>query len=81
MAQTSAWRVSDMVAYDLLRSDAATLCRLLLLRVSSDEGSAEGAAEELAAIRRDAVSVDGFDRRAVDELAGRFRARIAELGG
>ncbi|GAA1661903.1 hypothetical protein [Microbacterium lacus] len=81
MAQVSAWRVSDATAYDQMRADAARLCGLLLRVPSGDGKSADARAEELAGIRRDAVSVDGFDRRAIDALASRFRARIAELSG
>jgi hypothetical protein len=81
LAQTSSWRVSDAVAYDLMRADAAALCRLLLDLTSRGGSAPEEASSELVAVRRATVAVDGYDRRAVDDAAARFRARATELAG
>ncbi|WP_344780370.1 hypothetical protein [Microbacterium kribbense] len=69
--------MNDVVAYDRLRAAATSLTALLL-------GSAlphDVARAEVIQLRRDLLAVDGFDRTAVDELAGRVSERIRDLAG
>lgn len=79
VAQASAWRVNDAVAMDAMREDSATLVALLLSIARSGGPNAATAREELSEIRRDVLSVDGFDRRTVDALSVQFRERIRVL--
>ena len=77
--QASAWRVSDAVAIEALREDSATLVSLLLALARSDGPGAATARQELGEVRRDVLSVDGYDRRAVESLTVQFRDRIRVL--
>jgi len=79
LVQASAWRVNDAVAIDALREDSTTLVSLLLALSRSDAPGAATARHELGAVRRDVLSVDGYDRRAVEALTVRFRERIRVL--
>jgi len=74
LAGTSAWRVNDVVAYDVMRESATTLTALLLESVTDDAGVAE-----LAELRRAVLNVDGYDRVQVGALASSINYRIAEL--
>ena len=78
---SSRWRVNDTVAYELMRAEAGILSRRLLDSIRDDDSVADAARRELIGVRRDAARVDGYDRRAVDTLAARFRSRSAELSG
>lgn len=80
VAQASAWRVSDAVAIEAMREESVTLIALLLTIARGEGPVAANALQELSEVRRDALSVDGYDRRATDALAVRFRARIRVLG-
>lgn len=81
MAQSSPWRVSDAVAYDLMRAAASQLARVLLSRALDGGPDSNAVRQELIEVRRDAARVDGFDRRAVDAMTARFRSRVAEASG
>lgn len=81
LAGTSAWRVNDVVAYDLMRESATTLTSLLLQPTDSDSSVSDAAREEAVHLRRDVLHVDGFDRAAVTALSARIDARIRELSG
>ncbi|MCR2811281.1 MULTISPECIES: hypothetical protein [unclassified Microbacterium] len=81
MAHSSAWRVNDAVAFEALRDTSARVTALLLQVVRSDGPSAREAWEEVQAVRRESLLVNGYDRRAVDRLAARLTARALTLEG
>lgn len=67
----SAWRVSDAVAYEAMRTRLnEVIARLLVVARTADDGmSIRG---EVVDLRRTAQAVDGFDRSAVDAFAARL---------
>jgi len=71
--------VNDVVAYDAMKEVATTLTALLF--ASGDHGSAgsDSVRAELADLRQDVLTVDGYDRGAVAELAVRIRDRVTQL--
>ena len=75
----SAWRVSDVVAYDLMRGGATRLTALLLSSADADPGASAGATGEVAQLRHDVLTVDGYDRAEVQALALRINKRIDSL--
>ena len=75
----SAWRVNDVVAYDLMRASATRLTALLLALADADRGTSNGATGEVAQLRHDVLTVDGYDRAAVVALALRIDERIESL--
>lgn len=79
MVGTSAWRASDVVEHDLLRDAAAALTAALLDAARTDSSAASGLRDEAGGLRRQVVSVDGYDRAAVTALRQRLEARLAEL--
>ena len=81
MAHSSAWRVSDAVAFDTMRESSAHLIARLLEVARGEGADASDARRELVRIRADAVEVDGFDRRAVDALSVRLSDHIRTLEG
>lgn len=81
VAGITAWRVNDVVAYDRMRESASALTSLLLQSSSATTEERSGARTELAQLRHDLLSLDGYDRVAVGELAARIDNRIAELKG
>lgn len=81
MAHSSAWRVSDAVAFEAMRESSARLIARLL-EVARGEGvDASDASVELVRVRAEALGVDGFDRRAVDAVAARFSDRLRDFEG
>ena len=80
MAEMSAWRTNDVVAFDVMREAATTLTALLVnaARSALDPQTARG---ELAQLRRDVLAVDAYDRAAVAALASRVNVRIRQLSG
>ncbi|MGC5173339.1 hypothetical protein ACLQ2Q_22075 [Microbacterium sp. DT81.1] len=81
MANLSAWRVNDVVAYEVMREVAGTLTAHLWNVARSGGERAVDARRELAQVRSELLAVDGYDRRAVDALTARLRARTPELPG
>jgi len=81
LAHSSAWRVSDAVAFEAMRESSAKLTARLLEVAQSAGDDASAARNELLNVRGDAVAVDGFDRNAVDALAARFDERLRDLEG
>lgn len=79
MAHSSAWRVNDALAFEVLRDAAARLTALLLPVARSGGPGAQEAWEEVQAVRLESLLVDGYDRRAVDGLAARLTARALTL--
>lgn len=77
--EPSAWRANDSVAYDAARDAANTATAMLFDRVDVGTVELADAVSEAAAIRREVLRIDGFDRAAVDDLARRLSDRIAEL--
>jgi hypothetical protein len=79
VAGISAWRANDVVEYDAMR-DSATLLTALLLR-ESNAGTASGreVQADIDQLRKDVLTVDGYDRAAVAALAARIRSRVAEM--
>lgn len=70
--ERSAWRASDAVAYEQMRAAADAVVSLLL---NDSEPDLEGSASVLD----DALSVDGFDRAAVDAARERFETQLSDL--
>lgn len=81
MAGITAWRVNDVVAYDRMRESASALTSLLLQSSSATTEEPSDVRAELAQLRHDLLSLDGYDRVAVGDLAARIDNRIAELKG
>lgn len=81
MAHSSAWRVSDAVAFEAMRESSAKLIARLLDVARRAGDDALAARNELFEIRADAVAVDGFDRKAVEALTARFTDRLRDLEG
>lgn len=79
MAGITAWRVNDVVAYDRMRESASALTSLLLQSSSAATADCSGARTELAQLRHVLLSLDGYDRVAVADMAARIDNRIAEL--
>lgn len=78
---TSPWRVNDVVAYDRMRDTATIAFAVLQAAARADGPDADAAREELAALRREVLGVDAYDRAAVAALAARLEDRIRELQG
>ena len=78
MAETSAWRASDVVEHDLLRDAAAALTAALLTAARADDSAASGLRDEAGVVRREVAGVDGYDRAAVTALRQRLEARFTE---
>lgn len=81
VAGTSAWRVNDVVAYESMREAATRLAALLLAPARHSVETSERSGAELAQLRHDVLTVDGYDRAAVAAIARRIDARIGELAG
>lgn len=81
MPNLSAWRVNDVVAYDVMLEVAGSLSALLLKVARAGGDDASASRQELDEVRRVVLAVDGYDRGAVEALAGRLRARISGLSG
>jgi hypothetical protein len=81
VADRSAWRASDVVAYDILR-DAVGEAIATLFRLA-DDGVLEPnqAVREAVRIRRELLDVDADDRTAIEALRGGLEQRVAELTG
>lgn len=71
-AARSVWRECDAVAYDRMRAASYALVALLL-------DTSEPATAEARSVLREAQSVDGFDRSAVDAARAQFDARLSIL--
>lgn len=80
MARGSVWRVSDATVYDGMRASAITLTHLLLTSPTDAATGPERRAEAVQ-LRADVLTVDGYDRSAVEALAAAINARIRELTG
>lgn len=68
----SAWRVSDAVAYDAMRTRLNEAIASLLVAARSRVDDGTFVREEVVALRRAAQAIDGFDRTAVDVFAARL---------
>lgn len=79
MAGTSAWRVSDVVEYNLVREVGVALSCALLEALRRDLSPANAVRVELMSLHREVATVDGFDRAAVADLMSRLETRLAEL--
>ena len=79
MANTSGWRVNDVVAYEAMRESATTLTALLLRATTSRALAPDDVLVELAELRRAVLKVDGYNRDAVSALTERITGRIRLL--
>jgi hypothetical protein len=75
-AEQSMWHVNDVVAYDLMRELSNTVQAHLLDRLHAGDHSA---LDEVNAIRQATITVDGYDRTAVDAWAQQLQQRDARL--
>lgn len=76
VVEQSMWRVNDIVAYDIMRELSASLQARLLDRFRYGDNSAR---IELLEVRRATLSVDGYDRLAIDAITKQFQDRDTEL--
>lgn len=78
MNDASAWRVSDVVAFDLMRQAANAIVALLTAqnRERNDEASGH---EEIVEVERRLRDIDGTDRAQVDVQLAEFARRLDEL--
>lgn len=83
MQSRSEWRLDDAAAHARMRELLLTLRAELLtvVRAGDGDGDADAALDELVGTHRQAASVDGFDRDAVDALTATLRSRLRELNG
>lgn len=81
MAEISAWRVNDVVAYDVMRESATTLTALLVEDANFGAARVDIVTAEIAQWRHEVLTVPAYDRVAVTALAERIDSRIAELSG
>lgn len=81
MAGISAWRVNDVVAYDLMRESAIVLTAQLLQSTHRGSSEPDFARADAARLRHDVLTLDGYDRAAVAALATQISDHIRELSG
>lgn len=74
--EQSMWRVNDIVAYDVMRELSGSVQARLLERVRSGDDSARA---EVLEVRRATLSVDGYDRAAVEAYTQQLQLRDTEL--
>lgn len=79
LAEISAWRANDVVAYEAMRESATTLSALLLRAPGGDPAARSSVDAEVRTLRDTVLAVDGYDRAAVCALATQIRGRVAEL--
>jgi hypothetical protein len=77
----SEWRLDDAAAHARMRELLLAVRAELLTVVRAGGGDADAAEAELARTHRQAASVDGFDREAVDALTATLKSRLRELDG
>lgn len=81
MQSRSEWRLDDAAAHARMRELLLALRAELLTVMRAGDGDANAALAELARTHRQAASVDGFDREAVDALTATLKSRLRELSG
>jgi len=79
LADTSAWRVNDVVAFEAMRESATTLTALLLHRSTGGRQTLSRAIEEITTLRESVLNTDSDDRAAVSLLAKSIDRRIEQL--
>jgi hypothetical protein len=77
----SAWRADDSVAFDAAREVVSTATAVLFNLADTGVLDLPAAVAEARKLRRSLLSVDGFDREAVDGFIRRLDDRVAELKG
>lgn len=81
MQSRSEWRLDDAAAHGRMRELLLALRAELLTVVRAGDDDANAALAELVRTHRQAASVDGFDREAVDALTATLKSRLRELDG
>ena len=81
MQSRSEWRLDDAAAHARMRELLLALRAELLTVVRAGDDDANAALAELVRTHRQAASVDGFDREAVDALTATLKSRLRELDG
>lgn len=81
IAERSAWRANDVVAYDALRDAVGTVIATLFRL--ADDGVLEPAeaVREATDIRRVFLDVDAHDRSAIDAARASVGHQLADLTG
>jgi hypothetical protein len=74
--EQSMWRVNDIVAYDVMRELSASVQARLIGQLRNGD---ESARTELLEVRRNTLTVDGYDRSAVDTFTQQLQGRDTEL--
>jgi len=77
--ELSAWRASDAVRFEAARDSADTSTALVFDLADSGRLTLAEAVHEARAIRLDLLSIDGFERDAIDGFIERLEGRIAAL--
>lgn len=77
--EPSAWRANDSVRFDAAREVANAAIATLFDLADTGAIDLPTAIAEATVIRRDLLSVDGFDRESVDGLIRRLDRRVTEL--
>lgn len=81
MADISAWRVNDVVAFEAMRESATMLTALLLQRTPGGQQALSHAIDEVTTLRVSVLNTDSDDRAAVSRLAKSIDRRIVQLRG
>lgn len=79
MAQRPQWRTNDVVAYDSMRETLNAVMSELLDAVRAGGEGAAAAQDEIRRLRAATLTVDGYDRTAIDAAHARLAARLQEL--
>lgn len=79
MADISAWRVNDVVAFEGMRESAIMLTALLLHRSTDGRQTLSSAIDEVTTLRESVLNTDSDDRAAVSRLSKSIDRRIIQL--
>lgn len=79
--EPSAWRANDSVNFDLARDAVNTAVAMLYRLVDEGALSLDTANSEVAVMRRALLTIDGFDRDAIDSFSRRVSTRLESLEG
>lgn len=79
MADISAWRVNDVVAFEAMRESATMLTALLLHGSTDGRQTLSGAIDEVTKLRESVLKTHSDDRAEVSRLAKSIERRIVQL--
>lgn len=79
--EPSAWRANDSVSFDLARDAVNTAVAMLYRLVDEGAMTLDTANTEVAAMRRELLTTDAFNREAIENLTRRVSIRLSSLDG